>query len=161
MVGMNPLAEYDRGWVTALFEGEGTMYASYPGARSFSVSLNSTDEDVVRRLHDLVGIGNVYGPYEKSNGRKQQWAWVAQGTAARDFLVYLRDGFCERRRARADAMLVWRAAYESVRLAPRKCEGCDEIVTPASIRAGARKLFCSPSCQRRSLYQRRKVQAAH
>ena len=33
-----------------------------------------TDEDVIERLHEVMGLGKVYGPYQRVTG-KAYWTW--------------------------------------------------------------------------------------
>jgi hypothetical protein len=62
-------------WAAGLFEGEGSFgfhNGYYPVAQ-----LGMTDEDVVRGFHATVGVGAVYGPYEKTNPKwKPCWKWM-------------------------------------------------------------------------------------
>lgn len=53
-------------WVAGVIEGEGHI-STLPGGR-MQVRVQMTDEDVIRKLHATLGIGNVHGPY--SNDRK-------------------------------------------------------------------------------------------
>lgn len=77
-------------WAAGLFEGEGSFglkSSRYPVA-----SLGMTDEDVVRRFHDVVGVGQVYGPF--NHGRqaenptyKPHWQWQIQSFEGVQFLA--------------------------------------------------------------------------
>jgi len=61
-------------WAAGLFEGEGSISSSRE--RQVRLRLWMTDEDVVRRFCEIVGVGHVkgpYGPYDR--GTKQLWAW--------------------------------------------------------------------------------------
>lgn len=63
-------------WAAGLFEGEGSCFARKKdsGHHYIELSLASTDEDVLRRFHDAVGVGTVHGP-RKLPGRKPIWTW--------------------------------------------------------------------------------------
>lgn len=50
----------------------GAIRGLYPLRR---LSLNSTDEDVVRQFHKAVGVGTFTGPYQPSQHRKPIWYW--------------------------------------------------------------------------------------
>lgn len=65
-------------WAAGLFEGEGSVINA-----AGRLSVKMTDEDVVRRLHSIVG-GRVYGPYSydtqvDGSVRKPAWMWVSDG----------------------------------------------------------------------------------
>ena len=60
-------------WAAALFEGEGSIFLrkDYPNSRYISISM--TDKDVMQRFVNVVGYGNLNGPYK---GTKQPyWSW--------------------------------------------------------------------------------------
>lgn len=69
----------DVAWAAGLFEGEGCATISTGGQRQPRVSVQMTDEDVVRRFHSIVACGNVrryhYPP------RRLAWQWSVQGGA--------------------------------------------------------------------------------
>lgn len=62
------------GWAAGLFEGEGSIVLRR-GRRAAQLALGSTDEDVVRRFHEVVGAGIIYGPVCKPK-RKPMWYWA-------------------------------------------------------------------------------------
>lgn len=96
-------------WAAGLFEGEGCITTGVDNRANgktrhhLRLQLGSTDEDVVRRFHKIVGLGSVGGPY--ADVRKPQykptWRWSASykqaGLALAKMLPYLG----ERRVARA------------------------------------------------------------
>lgn len=60
-------------WVAGLLEGEGCFhlkkkYGSY-------INCSMTDEDVIRRLHALVGCGTVTPVQPRKEGYKRVWTW--------------------------------------------------------------------------------------
>lgn len=62
-------------WAAGLYEGEGTVTKSKNGT-TYTISMGMTDEDVVRRFHQVIGCGKVYGPYQpKRQGSKPFWRW--------------------------------------------------------------------------------------
>jgi hypothetical protein len=98
----------DEAWAVGLFEGEGCMTISgtrYPHAR---LKLNSTDEDVVRRFHGVVGIGNVRIDHaQEKHGYKTQWEWYAGAKAdVVAFLLRFIHHFSARRHQRAFELLL-------------------------------------------------------
>jgi hypothetical protein len=48
-------------WAAGLFEGEGTIVDS---AGPVQLRVKMTDLDVLERLLDVFGVGEIYGPYE-------------------------------------------------------------------------------------------------
>lgn len=73
-----------------MFEGEGSV--SYHRSRAFVyvfLSLESTDEDSVRRFGEIVG-GSVRGPYERVpffGSKKPYWSWSVSGRKAEALLA--------------------------------------------------------------------------
>ena len=62
-------------WVAGLFEGEGCFTPR--GNHGWCATIKMTDEDVVRKVHRVLGIGWVCGPYQTANtAHKPTWAWV-------------------------------------------------------------------------------------
>ena len=96
-------------WAAGLFEGEGSISAT-PERRNvphgsvwryIRLSLGSTDEDVVRRFHEVAGCGSVGGPYQYKAERKPHWQWSATGAKADAFLEEILPLLGERRQRRA------------------------------------------------------------
>lgn len=102
---------YDIAWAAGLFEGEGSIVC-YPIPRRInsirtSLSLQMSDQDVVRRFGEIVGCGSLLGPYKgQRSGNKDKFLWQAQNF--RDCMYVLGQIYPylgERRRAKADYML--------------------------------------------------------
>lgn len=65
------------GWVAGMLEGEGhfelgrrarvhkTKNPSPCSCTKISITVHSTDQDVLEMLHAATGMGNLYGPYRK------------------------------------------------------------------------------------------------
>ena len=65
-------------WAGGLFEGEGSI----SDARNCPViAVDMTDEDTVRRFYEIIGFGNVNGPYlsKTRTNRKPHWTWRVSG----------------------------------------------------------------------------------
>ena len=102
----------DFAWAAGLFEGEGSFTLMGKTVRSgrfyLELQITSTDEDVIRKFHRVIGVGNVYGPYEHGGPRKPCWRWAVVGRKAlsiatdEEFVGHL----CSRRAARL-AELMW------------------------------------------------------
>ena len=72
------MKKLEAAWLAGIIEGEGSFvvgpHRPKHGTHT-AVSVNMTDEDVVRRLETVSGVGAVYGP--RSRGpHKPQWMWV-------------------------------------------------------------------------------------
>lgn len=63
-------------WAVGLFEGEGTIFSRTEPYRARRLTMSSTDEDVLRRFHAIVGVGRLTGPHQsKQERRKPYWRW--------------------------------------------------------------------------------------
>jgi hypothetical protein len=73
----------DTAWAAGLYEGEGTITTTTPSSNSrplnyIIVRVVMCDEEPVRKFHDVVGVGNFYGPYNNGHvNRKQIYKWQA------------------------------------------------------------------------------------
>lgn len=62
-------------WVAGALEGEGSFLLRQ--GRRPEVRAGMSDEDIIRRLHDVTGVGGVYGPFKKThNGKQCKDSWV-------------------------------------------------------------------------------------
>jgi hypothetical protein len=95
-------------WAAGLFEGEGSIVIrpSRIGSKSgnLTVSLVSTDKDVVRWFHRVVGFGKIRGPYQYGKN-KPYWQWSAENDAGCSVLIELLPYLCSRRKKRAKEAL--------------------------------------------------------
>jgi hypothetical protein len=66
----------DLGWLAGLLEGEGCFRARNSGFTNdtITISVTMTDEDVVRKAHEIIKLGTVSGPYLIKSG-KSIWIW--------------------------------------------------------------------------------------
>jgi len=70
----------DLAWASGLFEGEGTAGAVKQRNRLYArAKVNMTDQDRVARFREVLGTGNLYGPYQQPNGWKDQWVIQWEG----------------------------------------------------------------------------------
>jgi hypothetical protein len=62
-------------WVAGIFEGEGTI--NFPRGDGYpSIRIAMTDEDVVRRLREVTGVGTIITRTKLAKAHhKQQWQW--------------------------------------------------------------------------------------
>lgn len=109
-------------WVAGLFEGEGSI--STAGKSTFVLRLAMTDEDVIRRLHRITGVGNVYDKPAQIVGHKHQWIWiVSKQEHLQAMLAAMWPWLCSRRRAKAvEALEVYRRPRQSHKFCPEQLE---------------------------------------
>jgi LAGLIDADG-like domain len=93
------------GWIAGLLEGEGCFHLErgrYP-----RISLQMADEDVVRRLAELTGMGGVRGPYYPSGrDHKPIWRWlVCDRTHVETLLRLIQPLMGTRRQAKIEQCL--------------------------------------------------------
>lgn len=65
-------------WVAGIIEGEGHMRVNHVKGRPYGqISVQMTDEDIVRRLREYTGVGRITGPYQPNPpARKPRWTWT-------------------------------------------------------------------------------------
>jgi hypothetical protein len=61
-------------YIAGLFEGEGCIFCGRPGRLRLIITM--TDEDVVRALPNLTGMGNVPPKSRRLPSGKQSYTWV-------------------------------------------------------------------------------------
>lgn len=106
----------ERAWAAGLFEGEGCfgLYRANTGRHAYQyprAEMTTTDEDVLRKFHEIVGVGGITGPHidPRKPTYKPKWHWTAVGHQPTQYLVILLwTWLCERRRSRAAEVLTAR-----------------------------------------------------
>lgn len=93
-------------WAAGLFEGEGHIsWAKSP--KYLVIGLTTTDEDVIRKFLDVVGMGAISGPYRNvSDANKPVWKWRAYGVKKVQYLGRLWWPYLGTRRQRRLASLI-------------------------------------------------------
>lgn len=107
---MNTLTAEDIAWLAGLFEGEGWLTIQHPTEKKFQIptGITMTDEDVIKHVHDLVGVGKLYGPYKPkgSIGKKMRWGWrINKVKDAVEFLSLIEPHLFNRRSTKIKAAL--------------------------------------------------------
>lgn len=69
------MTENELHWVAGLFEGEGTILLRSPAKSAKGLRLTMTDQDVVNRFADTVGVGKIYPMKAESSRHKPAWLW--------------------------------------------------------------------------------------
>tara|TARA_A100000164_G_C21365379_1_gene521735 strand:+ start:116 stop:526 length:411 start_codon:yes stop_codon:yes gene_type:complete len=87
-------------WAAALFEGEGCI-SIFPNRRTVQLIVKMTDLDVMERLVNVAGYGNLRGPLILK-GLKPSWRWtVAKKTEVIRILKMFLPHFGKRRAEKA------------------------------------------------------------
>lgn len=71
------MRDVDAAWLAGLIEGEGCLYQGTANGRPrFELSVSMVDEDVIRRAHEVSGVGYV-AFYDRANvpNASDQWKW--------------------------------------------------------------------------------------
>lgn len=111
--------EVEAAWFAGLFEGEGcitraTRRSKWGETHYYTLKINMTDEDVIRRISDVTGYRSLYGPHQPKGNRKPYWAWECQNRQeVVRILTAIRSHLGQRRRAKADEVLAWSAAKDA------------------------------------------------
>jgi hypothetical protein len=67
--------------------------------------MRNTDRELIERFRDIIGVGTVYGPYERHGrdgyNRQAVWDWVAREEDGLDALALMWIWLSERRRSKA------------------------------------------------------------
>jgi hypothetical protein len=93
-------------WAAGLFEGEGCISLQQRGKPA--LTLGMCDEDAVRRFHTIIGVGQVYGPYNDKNHPDWSPKWVWKAVNRKDVpqvYMMLRPWLCQRRGQRFDQVM--------------------------------------------------------
>jgi len=110
---MKEIGEVDLAWLAGILEGEGSFMAQHVPADGHQgprirvrVSLSMTDEDVVARVCDIVGLGRVRPAKGQRAHYKDLYAWtITAMDPVAALLRLLRPYMGERRRRQIDACL--------------------------------------------------------
>lgn len=126
-------------WLAGILEGEGTFRLHQE--RQPCVTVAMTDEDVIRRAHEVAGVGNVRGPYTPK-GKKPFWVWtVAKSCDAYALSVAVYPWLCSRRRAKIREIIRGWTAWEQTNPMPGRNRGSAKITADLvlSLRARVRE----------------------
>jgi hypothetical protein len=96
-------------WAAGLFEGEGTVtYSPRTEGRKMSrrVAIGMTDPDVLRRFHEVVGVGHLNGPYHRRSTKtgkpiRSVWTWTCGRWTELEPLLERLEPFLGQRRGAA------------------------------------------------------------
>ena len=101
--------------------------------------MRNTDLELIERYHDIVRVGTVYGPYERTERdgyrRKPTWDWVAREEDGLDALAMMWSWLSARRRAQAETVSgVISRVFEE---AARQLSAQELVPLPPRLGAGA------------------------
>tara|TARA_Y100001973_G_scaffold24070_1_gene35930 strand:- start:1474 stop:1896 length:423 start_codon:yes stop_codon:yes gene_type:complete len=87
-------------WAAGLFEGEGSICTKKQIPKHRYLKIGMTDKDVMQRFVNVIGYGNLNGPYKGTN--KPFWAWeVSKKTEVLRILKMFLPHFGKRRAEKA------------------------------------------------------------
>lgn len=114
------MSDVDIAWLTGIFEGEGctSVRADRSGVMSVKLTVNMTDEDIIRRLASVTGVGHVYVRERVPENYKTIYCWmVSSQRDVAQLLLAMAPLFGHRRRARAgEAAAVLRTLTDARRV---------------------------------------------
>ena len=141
------------GYLAALIDGEGHIKT---GKTQVSVSVTSTDLDIVERAHQMSGIGTIQGPYQYDPKRKPSWRWSIDN---RKDIARLLLAITPLLSARKTEHVMAAAEYLFDHICRKKpCAVCGEMYQPSSHRgAWAKSKYCGQSCNDKAYRARRKT----
>jgi hypothetical protein len=88
-------------WLAGLIEGEGSFVAT-----TRTLSVVSTDEDIIHRLRDTTGVGRIYRAARQQPHHKQAYLWnVGRSAHLRQLIPLLLPWLGERRTQAAATLL--------------------------------------------------------
>jgi hypothetical protein len=154
------MKETELAWIAGIIEGEGTVTLKTGSTRSGNnfptLRVVMTDEDVIRSLHRITGLGNIHYQVredtEKGNKRKDTWIWaVAARDEVRNILEQILPWMHSRRTERIkEALILLDRPFK------RQPPGQVKCGTTSGYSAHQRRgeTFCSPCKEARRLYNR-------
>ena len=89
-------------WLAGIYEGEGSL--AFTGKNSVTLHIGMTDADIIKRVHELAGVGTVYTFQRDST--KAIYAWrTGAAQDVKPVLEAIRPWLGARRAARVDVAL--------------------------------------------------------
>lgn len=99
-------------WASGLYEGEGTCYVLRQGDRNLhhvKLRLKMTNPEPVFQFKEVLGVGNIYGPYP-IRGRKPIWEFHT--AAAKDVEIAINKLYPFLSQERKNQIeIAWEKAY--------------------------------------------------
>ena len=92
-------------WAAGLIEGEGCF--TLHSKKHPYLLVDSTDKDVIEKLHTVFPFGSVRGPYTNSKRpqHKPRWRFDAYGPKCRNIMMSIYPYLCSRRKAKINELL--------------------------------------------------------
>lgn len=145
----------DVAWACGLFEGEGSL--SVRAGDKVSLSLSTTDLDVLERFRAIIGAGSLSSQAPGRNGRnKRLWRVVVHEASDIFRIVALfYDRLGDRRRQRADHVLAILEQRIAEATFERSCPNCGGVFRPPFTSNAKATIYCSRRCERRHRVRQR------
>lgn len=111
----NILTDAEAAWIAGILEGEGCW--TKLSSDGWAISVGMTDLDVLEKMQNLTGIGNLYSRQPLNENHKLQHAWhVASKRHCEWLSVQVWPWLCSRRRAKLTT--IWPGISEVVSVPP-------------------------------------------
>lgn len=104
-------------WAAGFFDGEGCITTTtQPAGTYLQLRISQTDHRPLDRFSQVVGIGNVTGPYDVKEGHQQTFYWSASGLQnTHQVLSLLWPYLSEPKREQTQRVLAkWAASEENI-----------------------------------------------
>lgn len=99
-------------WVAGVFEGEGNirLKKNRVGMKHYkqpTVQIHMCDEDVLREVQEITGLGKITGPYTPKNKNwTPTWQWSIQNRkGVKEFIEMVSPFLCSRRKEQTKIVL--------------------------------------------------------
>lgn len=121
--------EVDLAWAAGLIEGEGCFTLHKGKSLHPYLLLDSTDADVIEKLHSIFPFGNKRGPYRsKKLNHKDRYRFDAYGPKARNIMINIYPYMCSRRKLKINEIMEKTSNSPSITKLPTKSQGTVEVV---------------------------------
>lgn len=109
------MTEVEAAWFAGWYEGEGSLTRRTDrrtGSVSWELAVSSTDEDVIRKAHAMIGVGNVqFVKRQRPNWSDKHRLLISRRHQIAFVLDAIKDHLGTRRRGGVETFLDW---YRSV-----------------------------------------------
>lgn len=99
--------EAEAAWLAGMYEGEGCLYSRITQRRRYPrIRIRMTDEDVVRKIHTISGVGLFYESSPPKENRQQLYVWeVNKLSDVKTVFRHIYPWLGKRRRAKVDELM--------------------------------------------------------
>lgn len=112
---LKKMSDFDKGYMAGMIDGEGTIRLEKDkrGCLHPRVSVANTNQDTLRKLQEMTGIGGFYIRENRGTNWKAVWMWNVNGIVdTKALLIQLKDCFIVKKR-QAELLLKFMEIYLS------------------------------------------------